>query len=80
MATTDSNSTLFGETKVPILLGTSVSFSVQNKSNVSVGWTVKDSGNEGGLILPREIIIVNYDIEVWCSDAEATSNIHIVRG
>ena len=78
MAKTDSNINLTGTTRVPILLGTSTSFSVQ-ATNAKLGFSIKDSGNAGGIIMPNDGIVVDYDIDVWCIGAGTRTRIHIVR-
>lgn len=83
MAVSDANLELIGEVAQSILLGSDTSFIVQNVSNRTLRFKVKDSTVEiPGIIKPLDSVGFNYDIDIWVGKAnpDDVTSLYIVKG
>lgn len=82
MATTDQDLSLTGTTSIPVLIGASTAFIIQNTSNRKLKFKVKDSASNGGEIPPLQKYEFDYDIDLWVDDApdaNAKTEVYLVR-
>jgi hypothetical protein len=75
----DTQQKIQGQTKIPILLGSDTSFSVENLSGEKVAVSRKDAGVHTGFINVGDVRRYDYDVEVWCLEDTHVTDIGIVR-